>query len=113
MDLRDLIPEEDVVLFGLLREVITADGKYSDAERAHITALTKEMGKGRVEKAMAEAGKRFPTRAALKDAAKLVTRPDARMAILAFLEKVAASDETTAEEDKPLEWLASWWDIAR
>jgi uncharacterized tellurite resistance protein B-like protein len=113
MDLRDLIPEEDVVFFGLLREIITADGKYSDAEREHITKLTKEMGKSRVEKAMAEAGKRFPSRAALKDAAKAVTRPEARLAIIGYLERVAAADEVTPEEDKPLKWLASWWGVAR
>ena len=113
MELRDLTPDEDAVLLGFMREIITADGEYSGPERAQVLALESALGKDRVGRAMADAKKRFPSRKELKDAAKLVTRPEARTAIFAFLEKVAKSDILTSEEDQPLKWLASWWDIVR
>jgi hypothetical protein len=113
MELRELTPEEDAVLLGFMREIITADGQYSGPERAQVLALESALGKDRVGRAMADAQQRFPTRTDLKEAAKLVTRVEARQTIFAFLEKVAKSDILTGEEDQPLKWLASWWDIVR
>jgi hypothetical protein len=47
----------------------------------------------RFEHAMQLASERLPNRAALKEAAKHVTRPEARRAIYDFLREVAESDE--------------------
>jgi hypothetical protein len=113
MDIVELTAEEDVVLFGFLREVIRADGKYSAAERKEVVALTEKLGMARTTRGMEEAALRFPTTAKLKEAAKAITRPEARLAIIGFLETVAAVDMVTPDEDRPLKWLASWWDIAR
>src|SRR5688500_19676479 len=102
MELRDLTPDEDIVLLGFLDEIISADGEYTDSEKAKFTALEAAIGKDRVEKAIAEVNRRFPTRALLEGAAKAVDRHDARHAILDFLETMAESDAVSAGEDEAL-----------
>lgn len=112
MELRDLTNEETVCLMGLLREVIQADDDYSPAERAKMRELRDALGDARFDAAIDEAKSRYAgSRAALKEHAKTITRPDARKLMFSVLEKVAASDGITASERKPLEWVASWWDL--
>jgi hypothetical protein len=113
MELRDLTADEDIVLLGFLDEIISADGEYSDSEKAKFAALEAVIGKERVEKAIAEVNRRFPTRQLLEEAAKTLSRPEARHAILDFLEGMAESDQVTDREDDALGWLASTWSIAR
>lgn len=113
MTLKDLSPDEDVLLAGFLREIIQADGDYSAAEQVHVKRLRDTLGEARFDRAIASATTRFTSRAALKDAAKAITRTESQLTIFAFLETVAVSDSVTPEEDRPLRWLASWWQIAR
>jgi uncharacterized tellurite resistance protein B-like protein len=113
MELSDLTPEEDVVLLGLLREVVTADGKYTNVEKRGVDRVRTRLGEARFDKAMQDAQSRFAQPGALKEAAKAVTRQPARAAIFAVLSDVAADDGMAQEEMKPLNWLASWWDLAR
>jgi uncharacterized tellurite resistance protein B-like protein len=112
MEIRDLSPDEDVLLLGLLREVVQADGDYTDAERGQVHQLRDALGQERFERAVAEAQSRFASRAALKDAAKEITDQETRERIFEVLERAAASDGLNEREQKPLKWLASWWDIA-
>ncbi|AKF10765.1 TerB family tellurite resistance protein [Sandaracinus amylolyticus] len=112
MELRDLTNDETVCLMGLLREVIQADDDYSPAERAKMRELRDALGDERFDAAIDEAKRRYAgSRAALKEHAKTITRPEARRAMYALLERVAASDGVTASEKKPLDWVASWWDL--
>lgn len=113
MELRDLSPEEDVVLVGLLREISSADGRYSEAEKRHIERVRTTLGEARFDAAVALARTRFTSREAVKAAAKTVTRKDARVVMYDTLDVMAASDGRTAEEQRPLAWLASWWDLAK
>jgi len=113
MELRELSPEEDVVLVGLLREVSSADGRYSESEKRHIDRVRATLGEARFDAAVALARERFKSREAVKVAAKTVTRKDARVVIYDTLDARAASDGRTAEEEKPLAWLASWWELAK
>src|SRR5690242_14820639 len=83
MELSDLTPEEDVVLLGLLREVITADGKYTSAEKRGVERVRTALGEARFDDAMQAAQNRFAQPGALKDAAKAVTRQSARATIFA------------------------------
>ena len=112
MELRDLTPDEEVVLLGLLREIITADGKYSDAEKRGVDRIRTAIGDARFDQAMQDAQSRFAAHGALKEAAKAVTRQAARAAIFAVLSDVASVDGMDREEMKPLNWLASWWELA-
>jgi hypothetical protein len=111
MNLTHLTPDEDAVLLGWMREIVQTDGEYTDAEREEVVKLRAHLGAERFDRAIVEANERFPDRHALKDGAKTVTRPEARASIYAFLRELAASDEVTADEEKPLKWLASWWDL--
>ena len=113
MELRDLTPDEDVVLLGLLREVVTADGKYTDTEKRGVGRVREALGEARFDAAMQTANLRFAAPGALKEAAKTLTRQPARAAIFAVLSDVAADDGMAESEMKPLNWLASWWDLAR
>ncbi len=109
----DFTPDEDVALLGLLREIITADGDYSDAERAQVEALRGEMGVGRFAVAMEVAQKTFGSRAELKAFAKSIERVAAQKAILGRLRKVAESDGIAPAEAKPLAWLEAAWPKTR
>jgi len=111
MELKDLTPEETVTFMGLLREVITADGEYSEAERVKTTELTGLLGEDRFNQAIADAQARFKSRAQLKEAAKKLDREEARKAIFDFLVGVAVADGLDTEEEKPLSWLAHWWEL--
>ena len=111
MDLAHLTTDEEAVLLGWMREIIQTDGEYSDAERSEVIQLRTHLGAERFDRAIVTANERFENRAALKDGAKAITRQEARQAIYDFLKELAGSDELTADEEKPLKWLASWWAI--
>ena len=109
MGVDKLTQDETLVLVGLLREVIHADGVYSEEERAQVRALAETIGQDRFDEAIKEASTRFKSRDQLKAAAKAVERVEAHRTILDCLRKVAASDAIAPEEEKPLMWLDSWW----
>lgn len=113
MELHELTPEEDVVLVGLLREISSADGRYSESEKAHVARVRAALGDARFDAAVAAASEQFQTRDALKAAVKSVTGREARVVIYDTLDAMAASDGKTEEEERPLAWLASWWDLAK
>ena len=62
---------------------------------------------------LSEGGGRAAMRDALKAAAKAVLDQDVRVVIYDTLDAMAASDGKTEEEERPLAWLASWWDLAK
>ena len=111
MRLSELNEDEELALLGLMREIVQADGEYSPGERHAVDELRTELGTARFDKAILRAMDAFDSRAELKEHAKKITRPEARRAIYAALEKVAASDGVTESEAKPLAWLASWWEL--
>ncbi len=111
MELHELNHEEEIVLVGLLRDIAQADGRYTVAEKRHVDAVRDALGGERFDAAVRAARERFDNREALKSAARGVTRPPARALIFAKLADLAAADGTSAEEEKPLAWLASWWDL--
>lgn len=113
MHLSELTDDEVLVLVGFMRVVIRADGEFSDAERERVDAVRTALGLERFHAAMLGAAERFPSNEELKRAAKAVARPEARRAIHGVLVDIAASDTLTAEEDKPLRWLESWWSLPR
>lgn len=113
MELSELSHDETLVLVGFMRVVIQADGDFSDAEREHVARVRTALGMERFHAAMLEAQTSFTSNDALKVAAKAVTRAEARRIIHAVLVDVAESDSVTPEEEKPLRWLESWWEIPR
>jgi tellurite resistance protein len=111
MELHELSHEEEVVLRGPLRAGAPADGRYTAAEKSLIDVVRAQLGSERFDAAIGAARTRFTTREALKAAAREITRQEARALIYAELTALAAADGTSAEEEKPLAWLASWWNL--
>ena len=113
MELRELNDEERLVFVGLLREVVAADGSYTEPEKGLVAELSAAIGADRFRAAMEEARTRFSSRAELKEAAKAVERQEARKVMFDALVKASAVDGVDEAEVKPLSWLASWWGIYR
>lgn len=110
IDVDDFSPEEDTALLGLLREIVQADGEYSLEEVEEVEGVRQALGADRFENAIEEASA-FSSRAELKNFLRDISRPKAQQVIFDILTQVAASDGVSPEEEKPLRWLASWWDI--
>ncbi len=109
LTLAELTADEQAVFMGLLREVVQADGAYSDEEKALVGEIETELGGDAFVTAMAAAKERFTSREALATAAKAVERTEARSLILSRLIHMAAADGVDEEEEKPLKWLARVW----
>ena len=85
LDISELTPEEDIALVGLLREIVQADGNYSDLEREHIHRIKDAIGhdrRGRSARRYAPARmprSRFPGRSPARGpwpaSARCVPRP--------------------------------------
>lgn len=111
MALRDLTPEEDVILLGLMREIIQADGNYTDNERKRVEKIRAALGDERFEAAAQAANERYASSDHLKADAKSISKPATRAAMFAALSDVAEADGVHEAERKPLNWLASWWGL--
>jgi len=120
-DVERLSESEALVLAGLLRQMIRADGRFTTEERqalAHVAleiavepASTGAIGEVALYALMDEAAQKFATDDALRAAASTVTRPETRAAIHAMLFEVAASDTITVNEAQVLDWLAETWEL--
>ena len=111
MDLGDLNDDEATVLLGMMREIVRADGEYSDGERAAVEDIRKGLGRDRFDRTLLRARDRYMSLGELKEDAKALSRQDAKQRIFAALQAIATSDGMGADEEKPLRWLASWWHL--
>jgi uncharacterized tellurite resistance protein B-like protein len=111
MGLSHLTDDELVTLAGLMREVIQADHEYTEAEKLRVDELAAELGEERFARVFEEAKRTLTSRHEVKEHAKTVTRSEARREIFDFLMKLAAADGVAREEERPLRWLASWWEL--
>lgn len=109
MQLKDLTSDEEIVLVGFLREIVMADGMYTEEESDEIRRVREKMGAERFDTAITHVRERAPNRDALKELAKTVDRKDARKLILDTLIHLSAIDGVDEAEEKPLRWLVSYW----
>lgn len=109
MKLNELNADEQTLFLGLMREIVTADGEYSDEERAETGAIETEMGADAFLSAMTHAKDKFHSRTDIMEAAKKITRVDAQKVIIDRLIHIASSDGVDDAEEKPLRWLANAW----
>ncbi len=113
MKLADLNDNETLALVALLREVVAADGQYTDEEREQVDAARDGVGAARFAAAIERAKKELPTRAELKEFVVTLDRQDAKQLIWDFLAGAAAADgEVAATEEKPLRWLLEHWKVS-
>ena len=111
MDIADLDDSEALALVGLMREVVQADGDYSPEEQGVVREIRDALGHERFDATIERAKQELPGRAEVKAHAKTIERQEARWAIWEQLVDIARSDGVDAEEEKPLVWLARWWDL--
>ncbi len=111
MELKDLNDDELITLAGLMREVIRADHQYSDAEHVHVDKLKETLGETRFNAVFATAQKELGSLDEVKERAKQIENVEARRVIFGYLIGLAAADGVHGDEEKPLRWLASWWDF--
>ncbi len=111
MELADLTADEATALVGLLREIVQADHDYSTAEEGAVQGIRTELGRERFDAAIDDVRERFPHRHDLKEHVKTISRPEARKLIYDRLFQVAEADGLDSSEEKPLKWLASWWEL--
>lgn len=109
MKLSELTAEEQIVLLGLMREVVQADGKYSSGERVEVAKLEQELGGDAFVAATKGATDQFTSRDKLMAATRAVERTEARRVILSRLVKMASADHVHEEEEAPLRWLSRVW----
>lgn len=109
MKLNELSADEQTLFLGLMREIVTADGEYSDEEKAEVSAIEAEMGSASFVTAMTRAKDEYHSRTTIMEAAKAITRVEAKKVIMDRLIHMASSDGVDDAEEKPLRWLAKAW----
>jgi len=111
MDVRDLDPDEQLVLVGLVKAVVHADQFVSVQESERIAELADALGPELWNRRVNEARERLATADDLFQLAKAITRPEARVAIHGTLCEVAATDRIDDQEAQILDWLAEVWQL--
>lgn len=122
-----LTASEALILAGLLRQLIRADGHFTDPERLALAHVSNQvivtespsatgdgaspLGEDALYAKIDEAAQAYASEDALRKAAFTVTRPEARAAIHALLFEVAASDTISVGEARVLDWLAEIWEL--
>ena len=111
MDVRDLDPDEQLVLVGLVKAVVHADQFVSVQESERIAELADALGPELWNRRVNEARERLATADDLFQLAKGITRAEARVAIHGILCEVAATDRIDDQEAQILDWLAEVWQL--
>jgi hypothetical protein len=76
-----------------------------------VDELAALIGEERFGRVFEQAKRELTSLHEVKEHAKTVTRDGARRAIFDYLMNLAAADGVAGEEEKPLRWLASWWEL--
>jgi uncharacterized tellurite resistance protein B-like protein len=132
-EIEELTEAEMLALAALLRALIRADGAFSPAEHAALSAVAasvtliaqsdanddatyrstgeplQPLGDDALFALIERAGRELPDEDSIRALARTVTRPAARATIHALLFEVAASDGIAAGESAVLDWLAECW----
>jgi hypothetical protein len=128
--LDDLSDAESLALGGLLRLMIRIDGSFSQAEEEVLGELAEELSRqgsdGATYRGQAvvqadpqaiytiidRAGRALENDDAIREAARAVTRPEAREIIYGALFAVATADTISTGEGALLTWLEETWELA-
>lgn len=132
-DLITLTEEELFVFAALARALIRLDGRFSPEEAACLRELGNHLAAPRVESdadgpyrgatatellgaealmaVMERAGRAPSDDASLRDAARTITRPEARRDVHAMLYELACCDVADTRELALLDWLATEWGL--
>lgn len=112
MRLDELTYDERMVLGGLVRMMLRADGQFSDGEKRAIEQIGARIADDPVHfrRAIVDSAKAFGDDDAIFAAARKVERGEARLMIRSVLEEIATADLTEEAEHNLLLWLQEQWD---
>ncbi|HJL18766.1 MAG TPA: TerB family tellurite resistance protein [Sandaracinaceae bacterium LLY-WYZ-13_1] len=106
----DLHAHEQLALGGLLRVLIRLDGRFTPAEEAQLARVGEELGGADDLRAVvARSAEVLADDAAIRDVARQVERPEARLLIREALEAVARADTIHPAEQSLLDWCDELW----
>lgn len=106
----DLEPGEQLALGGLLRVLIRLDGSFSEEEEQYIDEVAEGIGgRDALWRVISRSAQELKNDDAVRDAAKAVTRSEARGLIREVLEAVARAETIVPEEQRLLDWLDETW----
>jgi hypothetical protein len=110
MTLEELSEAEQIVLLALVGLTARLDGNVSEIEVAWIDRIADHIGQDRFE-AVRDAAANFGDPDAILEAARGVTRPEAREVIYEMVYDIASSDTIAEGESDLLSRLAKLWDL--
>jgi hypothetical protein len=111
MSIDDLNDEEWLVLGGLVRLLVRADGSVSAEERAHLEDIAEQLGADDFWTAVERAQIELPDAQAVKVRAQGVERRPAQEIIYGVLMDLAMTGAILGAESDILDWLAQQWGI--
>lgn len=109
--LDQLTDQEGLALIALAREIVSLDGRVSDAERAALDDLAAELGPDRYDALLERSQSLAGTDEELEELVSAVEAPAAREAIFAALFDLASSTSIDPAELELLDWLAETWEL--
>jgi uncharacterized tellurite resistance protein B-like protein len=110
MDLTGLSESEHVVLLALVGLLARADGRLSQTEMSTLEKLRHELTPERFQRIRDDAAA-LDDDAAVLNAARAITRPEAREAIFGVLYEMAIPDTIDPSEVTLLEKIAALWGL--
>jgi hypothetical protein len=110
MTLEELSETEQTVLLALVGLTARLDGNVSEIEIAWIERISEQLGQARFE-AIRDAAANFADPDAILEAARGVTRPEARQVIYELVYDIASSDTVAERESDLLARLSTLWDL--
>jgi hypothetical protein len=110
MDVTRLSESEQVVLLALVGLLARADGRLSQTEMSTLENLRRELTPERFQR-VRDAAAALDGNEAVLNAARTVTRPEAREAIFGVLYEMAIPDTIDPSESALLEAIAALWGL--
>jgi len=111
MSIDDLNDEEWLVLGGLVRLLVRADGTVSTEEREHLEDIAEQLGADDFWTAIERAQIELPDPSSVKTRARDVERRPAQEIIYGVLMDLAMAGTILSSESDILDWLAQTWGI--
>lgn len=108
----DLQDHEQLALGGLIRVMIRQDGHFSEEEEAQIERVATDIGGAdALWRVISRSAEELSDDDAIKETAKAVERPEARLLIRETLEGIARAETIGRGEQQLLDWCDEAWGL--
>ncbi len=108
----DLESHEQLALGGPIRVLIRIDGSFSEEEERYLEEVADAIGgRDALWAVISRSAQELADDSAIREVAKKVVRPEARVLIRSALEGIALAETITLQEQKLLDWVDETWDL--